>query len=253
MKKKVDVIKLLLVSAKDSEAKYIIRALQGRLRIGLAEISVLVSLAHAIVLTPPVLTSGIKNNDNLQLDEAVSIVKNVYSEMPNYDVMISALFDVGLAKLHSKCHLLPGVPVKAMLAKPSKGIAEVLQRFSDKKFTLEYKYDGERAQIHVLPNGEVVIFSRNAENNTQKFPDLVKRLPAVFYCFYHFIYTKCFKNVQSCILDCEVVAYDKVQEKILPFQILSTRKRKDVSEESITVDICIYAFDLLFLNGQVLY
>ncbi len=53
-----------------------------------------------------------------------------------------------------------------------------------------------------------------------------------------------FSNVQSCILDAEVVAFDKVQEKILPFQILSTRKRKAVASEDVTVDVCIYAFDL---------
>ena len=239
MKKKVDIITTMLVASKDSEAKYIIRALQGRLRIGLAETSVLVSLAHSLVLTPPKLKSQISCKD-VSIEEAVSIVKNVYSEMPNYDVMIKTILDVGLSNLHEKCHLTPGVPVKVMLAKPSKGISEVLQRFGDKKFTLEYKYDGERAQIHVLPNGEVAIFSRNAENNTGKYPDLIARLKNAF------------KNVTSCIIDCEVVAYDTAADKILPFQTLSTRKRKDVDASEITVQICIYAFDLLYLNEKSL-
>lgn len=50
---KVDKIKGLLVRAKGSEAKYIIRGLQGKLRIGLAQTTVLASLSHAVVLTHP--------------------------------------------------------------------------------------------------------------------------------------------------------------------------------------------------------
>lgn len=50
---KVDKIKSLLVRAKGYEPKYIIRGLQGKLRIGLASTTVLASLAHAVVLTHP--------------------------------------------------------------------------------------------------------------------------------------------------------------------------------------------------------
>lgn len=35
-----------------------------------------------------------------------------------------------------------------MLAKPTKAIGEVLDKFEGKKFTCEYKYDGERAQVN---------------------------------------------------------------------------------------------------------
>ncbi|KAL7554201.1 hypothetical protein ACHAWF_017614 [Thalassiosira exigua] len=50
---KADKIKSLLVRAKGVEPKYIIRGLQGKLRIGLAQSTVLASLAHAVALTRP--------------------------------------------------------------------------------------------------------------------------------------------------------------------------------------------------------
>lgn len=39
---------------------------------------------------------------------------------------------------------------------------------------------------------------------------------------------------------------------VLFLQILSTRARKNVVLSDIKVDVCIYAFDLLYLNGQPL-
>ena len=71
----------------------------------------------------------------------------VDSELPSYDLVIPALLEFGISSLREKCQLTPGVPLKPMLAKPTKAIGEVLDRFENKKFTCEYKYDGERAQV----------------------------------------------------------------------------------------------------------
>ena len=74
----------------------------------------------------------------------------VHSELPSYDLVIPTLIESGIGSLREKCQLTPGVPLKPMLAKPTKAIGEVLDRFENKKFTCEYKYDGERAQVTSL-------------------------------------------------------------------------------------------------------
>lgn len=52
-------------------------------------------------------------------------------------------------------------------------------------------------------------------------------------------------------MDSEAVAYDIQTKKLLPFQDLSRRKRKDVRTEDITVRVHVFGFDLLYLNGEV--
>jgi DNA ligase 1 len=333
---KVNAIKKLLVVCQGPEAKYIIRSLQGKLRIGLAAQTVTISLAHAFVLTTPlspgsptpskkfevfgppergsskasiptssssssssssaesaiipsgpyppvVLDTRRKGDIEGRLLRGVEDLKQVYSELPSFDVIVPHLLHTGIAGAKKACHLLPGIPVTPMLAKPTKGIGEVLSRFEGVKFTCEWKYDGERAQVHILDNGTVKIFSRNSEDTTSKYPDLgialkmaMGRLPA------EPIYPSSAAGsgpgagsdaditsltsssssssssfsaripLVSCVLDGEAVAYDREKGQLLPFQILSSRQRKDATLDSIKVQVIFVAFDLLFLNGKSL-
>ncbi|EDV19135.1 uncharacterized protein TRIADDRAFT_34086 [Trichoplax adhaerens] len=251
MNRKSDKIKEMFVACRHSEARFLMRSLGGKLRIGLAEQSVLVALAHATIYTPsnqvypPHIIDASKGKAvdafKKELDNGALLLKDAHCQCPNYDLVIPALLKYGIHELSEHCKLSPGVPLKPMLAHPTKGIHEVLKRLEDKSFACEYKYDGERAQIHLLDNGEVQIYSRNCENNTTKYPDIIMRMPEVK-----------LDHINSFIIDTEAVAWDKEKQQILPFQILSTRKRKDVDANEIKVQVCVYAFDMLYCNGKSL-
>ncbi|CAO3611023.1 unnamed protein product [Cunninghamella blakesleeana] len=239
--RKVDKIQGLLVACQENEAKYIIRQLEGKLRIGLAEQTVLTALAQATIMIEPEFSKWSQEKKETKLTNAIEILKSVYNQLPSYDMIVPALLGCPIEELESKCTMRPGIPLKPMLAHPTKSLPEILDRFQDKKFTCEFKYDGERAQIHLCSEGKISIYSRNSENMSVRYPDIIEKIK------------KWLKpTTKSFILDCEAVAWDLEKSCILPFQILSTRKRKDVKENEITVQVAIYVFDCLYLNGESL-
>ncbi|KAG1465041.1 hypothetical protein G6F46_002776 [Rhizopus delemar] len=239
--KKIDKIKGLLVACQENEAKYIIRQLEGKLRIGLAEQTVLSALAQSVMLSKLNSSKVSTTKKEELLASAVETVKYVYNQLPCYDDIVPALLKYPIEELIDHCSMHPGVPLKPMLAHPTKSLTEVLDRFEGQTFTCEFKYDGERAQIHKLADGSIHVYSRNSENMSIRYPDIMNAIQ------------KWLKpTTETFILDCEAVAWDKEAKKILPFQVLSTRKRKDVKEEEIKVRVAVFAFDCLYLNGKSL-
>lgn len=238
--RKMKLIKRMLTACQGVEAKFLIRSLESKLRIGLAEKTVLISLSKALLLHD-------ENKENSPdkeipmdvLESAQQRIRDAFCQVPNYEIVINSCLNHGIMNLDKYCTLRPGIPLKPMLAKPTKAINEVLDRFQGETFTSEYKYDGERAQVHLLNDGTMRIYSRNGENMTERYPEIK---------ITDFIQD--LNSTKNLILDCEAVAWDKEQKKILPFQILSTRKRKDVELHDVKVKVCLFAFDILCYNDE---
>lgn len=257
---KTNSMKKLFLDCQPNEVKFIIRWLEGNLKIGAAEKTVVSALARAFTYTPgdlknypPTILNYKKKYGEHQFNERFTQLEEAIKEavcvFPNYTQMIEALLEIGenhVEELPKKCYMRVGIPVKPMLAKPTNGISVILKRFEGIEFTCEYKYDGFRGQIHYQREDpenpgqkKINIFSRNLENMTQTYPDAIKYLE-----------DHVDPSVSNFIIDCEIVPYDMTKQKILPFQVLTTRARKNVNLEDVEIQVCLFVFDILYLNDS---
>jgi ATP-dependent DNA ligase len=218
---------------------------------------------------------------------ATELIKQVYSLRPILDDLVTHLVEshCDLDALPSVMRLTAGVPIGPMLAHPTKGLEEALRRIqgddttetgvsgpaaSDSApaapltfFTCEYKYDGERCQVHRVGRqktgvSRLSIFSRNHEDYAVRFPELPQHIDAAILprlreddpagpaCL-----EKYGAVAKTFVLDCEVVAYDVDLQRLRPFQKLARRPRKEPTPADIDANpVALFCFDLLFLNGQ---
>jgi DNA ligase-1 len=220
--------------------KFLVRLLLGNMRIGLAERGLLAAVALAV--------GRVHRNDTSPQSDGFKATQEAlvaaYVRAPSFDHLLSGIDRcVGdkqhlLETLDQYCSVQVGVPLRVMLGKAATSVAEVLPEDVDAASSgselglrVEWKYDGERAQIHRTAAGVVSIFSRNNENNTSKYPELVRLFGA--------------SVGGAFVFDAEIVAWDAKAGTILPFQDLSRRKRKDVDEASIEVGVRVFLFDML--------
>lgn len=170
------------------------------------------------------------------------IVKACYARRPNYGDLVPVLLEIGISEeLLIRCGLTLHIPLRPMLGSITRDLAEMLTKLQGRDFACEYKYDGQRAQIHCDEKGKVSIFSRHLEVMTDKYPDLVELIPKIRG-----------EGVSSFIMEGEVVAVDRTSGELKNFQTLTNRARKDVAIGSISIDVCMFSFDLMYLNGQPL-
>ncbi|KAF9052350.1 DNA ligase 4 [Hymenopellis radicata] len=132
-----------------------------------------------------------------------------------------------------------------LCSRPTKKIEETVKEMGDKEFFIEEKLDGERMQLHKKGN-EYFYCSRKGKDYTYLYGKHVGEgslTPYVDKAFDH--------RVDEIILDGEMLVWDPVSQRNLPFGTLKTAAG-DKTKKANMPRPCFKVFDLLYLNGNSL-
>jgi len=124
---KLRLLSAILAKAEAKEAKYIVRFVEGRLRLGVGEATVMDGLASAF---------GISRD----------LIERAYNIYPDLGAIAKIIVEKGSSEIKN-IKPTPGIPLRPMLAERASDPNEILTKAGSPALA-EFKYDGERAQIH---------------------------------------------------------------------------------------------------------
>ncbi|ADX83237.1 ATP-dependent DNA ligase [Saccharolobus islandicus] len=212
---KIRLLAGLLKKADPLEAKFLVRFVEGRLRVGIGDATVLDAMAIAF-------GGG---------QSASEIVERAYNLRADLGNIAKIIVEKGIEALKT---LKPevGIPIRPMLAERLSNPEEILKKVGGSAL-VDYKYDGERAQIH-KKDDKIFIFSRRLENITSQYPDVVE-------------YISKYTEGKEFIIEGEIVAVDPESGEMRSFQELMHRKRKsDIYEAIKEYPVNVFLFDLMY-------
>jgi len=217
---KIKLLCSLLNDATSKEAKYILRMALGKLRLGVADMTILDSLAIAYA-------GGKEAREDLERAYNLSSALGHVAKTVAYE-------GIGGIK---RFKITVGKPIRPMLAERLSTASEILEKLGGRG-SAEYKYDGLRLQAHVSKN-KITLFSRRLENVTSQFPDAAQLMRKS-------------TNVKDAIIEGECVALDPDTGDMQPFQMISQRRGRKYEIEKMTEEIPIglFLFDLLYVKGK---
>jgi DNA ligase-1 len=216
---KISLLAGLLAAATPKEAKHIMRTVTGNLRLGIADMTVLDALAIAY--------GGGK--------ESRELIERAYNISSDLGKVAKIVAEKGLEGI-KKFQVSIGKPIRPMLAERLSSPEEILEKLGGKCIA-EYKYDGERIQIH-KKDKEVMLFSRRLENISSQYPDAIELI-------------KRRVKVKDAILEAECVSIEPDTGEMKPFQELMHRRRKYGIEKAMEeYPISLFMFDALYVNGK---
>lgn len=215
---KVKLLGGLLQDATAEEAKYLVRIVEGRLRLGVAEATMMDALAIVYGKTKLVRP----------------VIERAYNLCSDLGYVARVLAEKGVEALKTMT-VTVGRPIRPMLAERLSSPREILMKAGGKVLA-EYKYDGERAQIH-KKGDRIWIFSRRLENITHQYPDVQD-------------YARKHIKVKEAIVEGEIVCIDPDTGELRPFQELMRRRRKhDIHVAMKEYPVSVFLFDLLYADG----
>lgn len=217
---KIRLLTSLLNDASPVEAKFIARMAVGKLRLGVADMTMLDALAIAY--------GGDKS--------AREPLERAYNLSSDLGYVASVVAKDGLVGVE-KFKITVGRPIRPMLCERLPSAKEILEKMGGAG-AAEYKYDGLRVQAHIAQN-VAHLFSRRLENITNQFPDVAKLLKKSL-------------KAKEAIVEGECVAVDLHTGDLLPFQVISQRRGRKYEIEKMAeeVPITVFLFDLLYVNGR---
>jgi DNA ligase-1 len=217
---KIRLLISLLNDATPLEGKFIARMAVGKLRLGVADMTVLDGLAVAY------------GGDKVAREP----IERAYNLSSDLGYVADVVAHEGLEGIR-KFKITVGRPIRPMLCERLPAAKDILEKLGGEG-AAEYKYDGLRIQAHLNPKG-AELFSRRLENITDQFPDVAKRLQ------------NCVKAKEA-IVEGECVAVDANTGDMLPFQVISQRRGRkyEIKRMSEEIPVTAFLFDVLFLNGR---
>jgi DNA ligase-1 len=210
----------LLKKLDATSAKHLVRIPLGNTRLGIGDPTVLDALATA------------KLGDKSQRKQ----LEGAYNRTSDLGLIAKTLWVNGL-KAVQKLELRVGYPVRSELCERLPNPEKVIEKME--VVDAQYKYDGLRVQLH--KNGdEVRMFSRNLEEMTHMFPELIEAVKKQI-------------KAKTIILDSEALAYNPDSEEFLPFQETTKRRRKHgIEEMAKSLPLKAFVFDILYKDGKSL-
>jgi DNA ligase 1 len=215
---KLNTLSMLLNSASALEAKFLIRFVTGKLRLGVADFTVLDALS--------IRYTGAKDSRE-KLEHAYNLTSDL-------GFVADLLARHGMKGVEG-VEVTAGKPVRPMLAERLESAEEIIEKMNGIA-SAEYKLDGERVQAHKTADDKVILFSRRLEEITEQYSDVVaalKSLPA-----------------KQFIVEGEAVAIDS-SGKYLPFQELMHRRRKyELEAAQKQYPVVLNLFDILLFEKE---
>jgi len=195
------------------ETKYLLRIITSTLRVGVSTQTIIDGLAVGF--------TGTKENRDY--------IENAYNLHPDLGEVTTILALKGLEEI-KKIEITYGVPIRMMLASRVPYV-DIINKLGSPMIA-EYKLDGERLQIH-KQGKNILLFSRRLLDISEQYPDVCEVIRSNI-------------SSENVIIEGEVVAMDHFYEKMLPFQVLSKRRRKySIEEVSKEIPVCLFLFDIL--------
>jgi DNA ligase-1 len=225
-KNKTKILTGLLIDMSPHEAKYLIKIINGEMRIGLVEGLIEIAIAKAF-------------NQNIKVIREAMLVAGDIAQ-------VSILANRNLL---DKAIIKPLTPLSFMLADVMFTAEEIINYYK-KPLICEYKYDGIRVQMHKFGQ-EIRMFSRKLADVTNAFPELADPALSGTATTSSSSSSSPSSNIDF-ILDGEILAFRN--NKPLHFQELQKRLRKKTVTEQIIAEVpVIYTvYDIMYFNGEAI-